>query len=166
MKEYICKIATVDEIERKWNYEIKINWRRKSVLKMLKIETIERVKSGQAITYYGILNGKIICQTTAMFDKNIIQNSDGLVGIKTAYLCNFSTVKKHQGKGYFSKLFTFMINDLKNRGYKKVTLGVEPNEMKNLKIYQHLGFNEYIKSAQEIFTDGKVADVDYYGMYL
>lgn len=166
MKEYICKIASIDEIERKWNYEIRTSWRRKAVLKTLKKEAIERVKSGQTITYYGLLNGKIICQTTAMFDENIIQNSDGLVDNKTVYLCNFSTVKKYQGNGYFSKLFQFMINDLKNRGYEKVTLGVEPSETKNLKIYQHLGFNEFIKSGQEIFTDGKIADVDYYGMKL
>ncbi len=55
-----------------------------------------------------------------------------------------------------------MINDLKNKGYEKFTLGVEPKEIKNLKIYQHLGFNEYIKSAQKICTDGTVIDVDYY----
>lgn len=166
MKEYMCKVADIDEIKRKWNYEIIVKWNRKSVLRMLKKEATERIKNGQTVTYYGLLNGKIICEATAMFDKSIIQNSDMLVGVKTVYLCNFSTVKKYQGKGYFSKLFQFMINDLKNRGYEKFTLGVEPKEIKNLKIYQHLGFNEYIKSAQEICTDGTVIDVDYYGMEL
>ena len=37
-------------------------------------------------------------------------------------------------KDYFSKLFKFMIDDLKTRGYRKVTLGVEPNETKNVEI--------------------------------
>ncbi len=46
-----------------------------------------------------------------------------------------------------------MINDLKSKGYEKVTLGVEPTETKNLKIYKHLGFNEYIKFAQEAYPD-------------
>lgn len=59
-----------------------------------------------------------------------------------------------------------MIDDLKNRGYEKVTLGVEPNETENLKIYQYLGFNEFIKSSQETYPDGTVIDVDYYGMWL
>jgi len=59
-----------------------------------------------------------------------------------------------------------MINDLKSKGYEKVTLGVEPTETKNLKIYKHLGFNEYIKFAQETYPDGTVIDVDYYGMEL
>ena len=71
MKNYICKIASVDEMKIKWNYEIKKhkspNW------KIWKVESIERVKNGQCIVYYGILNGKIICETTAMIDKNIVQ---------------------------------------------------------------------------------------------
>ena len=58
-----------------------------------------------------------------------------------------------------------MIEDLKSKEYEKVTLGVEPTETENIKIYQHLGFNEFIKSAQETYPDGTVIDVDYYGMY-
>lgn len=164
MKDYICKIATIDEMETKWNYEIKKhknpNW------EIWKTESIERVKNGQSIAYYGILDGKIICEVTAMLDKCIVQNCDGLVDEKTAYLCAFRTIEKYQNRGYFSKLFDFMICDLKGRGYEKVTLGVEPIEADNLKIYKHLGFNEWIKSAQEIYPDGTVIDVDYYEMKL
>lgn len=164
MKEYICKIASIDEMDKKWNYEIKKhknpNW------KIWKSEYIEHVKKGQSIAYYGNINSKTICEATAMLDKRIVQNSDNLVDDKTAYLCAFRTIEKYQGKGYFSKLFLFMIDDLKNRGYEKITLGVEPNEIKNLKIYKHLGFNEFIKSAQETYPDGTVIDVNYYGMSL
>ena len=164
MKEYICKIAAINEMEIKWNYEIKKhknrNW------KIWKSDAISRVKNGQSFVYYGILNSEIICETTAMLDKSIVQNYEGLVDDKTVYLCAFRTVEKYQGKGYFSKLFNFMINDLKNRDYKKVTLGVEPAEIDNLKIYNHLGFDRFIKSAQEIYPDGTVIDVDYYGMDL
>lgn len=164
MCKYICKIAAVDEMEAKWNYEIKKhksdNW------KIWKAEAIERVQNGQGIAYYGILNSKIICEATAMLDKSIIQNFEGLVDDETAYLCAFRTVEKYQGMGYFSRLFRFMIDDLKSRGYEKVTLGVEPAETDNLKLYQHLGFNEFIKSAQETYPDGTVINVDYYRMKL
>ena len=166
MKEYICQIASVDETERKWNYEIRKQRKRKTVLEGLKKDAVEHIKNGQSVTYYGKLNNKIICETTAMFDENIIQNSDKLVGGKTVYLCNFSTDKRYRGKGYFSKLFKFMIDDLKNRGYEKFTLGVEPTETKNIKIYQHLGFNEFIKSGKETYPDGTVIDFDYYEMEL
>lgn len=164
MKKYICKIATVDEMETKWNCEIQKN--NNSNWKIWKAEAIEQVKNNQSIAYYGILNGKIICEATAMLDKSTVQNSDKLVDGKTVYLCAFRTIENHQGKGYFSELFRFMINDLKNRGYEKVTLGVEPVETKNLKIYKHLGFNEFIKSAKETYPDGTVIDVDYYEMEL
>lgn len=164
MKEYICKIATIDEMERKWNYEIKKN--KSNNWKIWKAEATERAKNGQCIVYYGILNGKIICEATAMLDKTIVQNSDDLVDDRTVYLCAFRTIEQYQGKGYFSKLLKFMIDDLKSKGYEKVTLGVEPSETNNLKIYQHLGFNEFIKSAQETYPDGTVINVDYYGMGL
>ena len=166
MKEYICKIASVDEVIANWNYEIKKQKRRVEALELIKNNAVENIKNGQAVTYYGKLNRKVICQATAMFDKNIIQNSDGLVGTKTAYLCNFTTDKKYRNKGYFSKLFGFMIGDLKNRGYAKFTLGVEPKETKNLQIYRHLGFNTFIKSGQENYPDGTIIDVDYYEMEL
>lgn len=164
MNDYICKIATIDEMEVMWDYEIKKH--RNSNWKIWKSEAIEHVKNGQSIAYYGILNSKIICQATAMFDRNIVQNSDGLVDDKTVYLCAFRTVEQYQGKGYFSRLFRFMIEDLKCRGYIKSALGVEPDETENLKIYRHLGFHDFIKSAQEIYPDGSIINVDYYGMNL
>lgn len=164
MQDYICKIASAAEMERKWDSEIKKhkspNW------KIWKAEAIERVKNGQSVAYYGILNGKIVCETTAMLDKSTVQNGEGLADGKTAYLCAFRTVRKYQGKGCFSALFRFMIKDLKSRGYEKVTLGVERQEAEILNIYRHLGFHEFIKSAQEIYPDRTAVDVDYYGMYL
>lgn len=164
MKEYLCKIASIDEMEIKWNDEIKKH--KSSNWKIWKAEAIERVKNGQGIAYYGILNGRIICESTALLDKNIVQNSEKLVDDKTTYLCAFRTIEKYQCKGYFSKLFSFMIDDLQSKGYEKVTIGVEPTETKNSEIYKHLGFNEFIKSAQEVYPDGTVIDVNYYGMSL
>ena len=148
----------------KWNYEIRRQ--KQSGLKKLKNDAVYQIKNGQSVKYYGKLNNKIMCETTAMFDENIIQNSDELVDDKIVYLCNFSTDKRYRGKGYFSKLFRFMIDDLKNRGYEKFTLGVEPTETKNLQIYQHLGFNNFIKSGRETYPDGTVIDVDYYEIHL
>ncbi len=150
----------------KWNYEIRRQKQRKTGLKKLKNDAVYQIKNGQSVKYYGKLNNKIMCETTAMFDENIIQNSDELVDDKIVYLCNFSTDKRYRGKGYFSKLFRFMIDDLKNRGYEKFTLGVEPTETKNLQIYQHLGFNNFIKSGRETYPDGTVIDVDYYEIHL
>jgi len=166
MNNYVCKIATIDEMDKKWNYEIdratddKENWI------IWKKENIKRFQKRQIIPYYGLLNDKIICECTAILDSSIVQNSDNLVNKETAYLSAFRTNKEYQGQGYFSILFKYMIADLKSRGYKKVTLGVEPNEEKNKAIYQKYGFIEHIKDSKETYPDGTIIDVEYYGKEL
>lgn len=166
MNNYICKIANFEEMNRKWDYEINkakddkdnwINWKK---------DNIERFQKGLIIPYYGILNGEIICECTASLDSSVIQNADKLIDEKTVYLSAFRTNVDHQGKGYFSILFRFMINDLKCKGYERATLGVEPNEDKNKAIYFKYGFTEHIKNSQEVYPDGTKIDVEYYAMNL
>ena len=42
-----------------------------------------------------------------------------------------------------------MENDLCKRGYNELCLGVKPRNVRNMEIYFHLGFREYIKSIVE-----------------
>ena len=167
MNDFFCKIPTIEEMERKWNYQIatssetnRANWI------FWKKEAILHYQKGDSISYYGILNDEIICEATAMLNPDVVQNSKDLVDDVTAYLCAFRTIPDQQGQGYFSKLFCYMIDDLKERGFTKVTLGVEPNEQKNLEIYQHYGFTEYIKRGIEQYPDGTTIQVDYYAKTL
>lgn len=162
---YICRIATVEDMEKKWDYEIennedKYNWQ------IWKEKAIKCMKYGAQIPYYGFLDNQIICEATASLTPDIVQNGEGLVDDETAYLTAFRTIKEFQGKGYFSKLFKFMIDDLKNRGYKRVTIGVEPTELKNRLIYQKYGFNTLLKKGVEVCPDGEKIDVLYYVKYL
>lgn len=163
MDNYVCEIATIEEMNKKWDYEIANATDDKSNWIIWKKENIERYQNHQIIPYYGLLNGEIICECTAALSPLIVQNSDALVDENIAYLTAFRTIPEYQGKGYFSRLFRFMINDLKARGYKKVTLGVEPEETKNKSIYFNYGFNEHIKDAKEVYPDGTEIDVEYYG---
>ena len=47
-----------------------------------------------------------------------------------------------------------------------MTVGVEPEEETNRRIYDHWGFSEFIKSARESYPDGTEIEVEYYGMQL
>ncbi len=161
--KFICKIPTLEEMNIKWDYEIEQHQEDKSNWIIWKVKAIENFMKGNTIPYYGVLNGKIICEASALINAEIVQNNDGLVGKNTAYLSAFRTIPEYQGNGYFGILFKFVLNDLKEKGYTKVTLGVEPNEEKNKKIYNHYGFTEYIKSATEQYPDGTIIDVEYYG---
>ncbi len=163
---YLCKIASLEEMNRKWNYEIENHVDDRENWLIWKENFLENFKRGDIIPYYGILDGGIICEATAMLSPEIVQNSEDLVGESIVYLSAFRTVEEYQGKGYFSRLMRFMLDDLKKRGYRRATLGVEPTEEINKKIYAHYGFNEHIKSATETYPDGTVIDVDYYGKSL
>ena len=101
-----------------------------------------------------------------MLHPKVVQNSAGLVDGHTVYLSAFRTIDRFQGKGYFSKLFHFMIDDLRRKGFTKATLGVEPAEEKNKDIYTHYGFTEFIKTGKEYYPDGTVINVEYYGKIL
>lgn len=62
---YICKIATIKEMEQNWNYLIKIH-PDNNAWKVYKDEAIKNMQNGNTKVYYGILNGEIISEATAM----------------------------------------------------------------------------------------------------
>lgn len=158
---YICKIPNEEEMNKKWDYEIehaedKYNWQTWKQL------FINRYKNNEAIPYYGILDGEIISEATASISKNAVENYEGLIDEKTAYLSAFRTNEGYRGQGYFSQLFKFMVNDLKNRGYTRLTIGVEPTEITNKAIYTKYGFTNLIKTEKDRYPDGTEIMVEYY----
>ena len=160
---YICKIAAPEEMERKWNDEIarhseKGNWI------AWKGEAIESARTGRSIPYYGILNGEIICEATAVLNPGFAL-AGGETGC-TVELCAFRTNKEYRGKGYFSKLMDFLQEDLRRKGCRKAVVGVEPKEELNREIYRHWGFTEHVSSGTETYPDGTVIRVEFYGKLL
>ena len=166
MENYECRIATLDEMNKKWDYEIehadddKENWI------VWKGNTIDRFNNGYIIPYYGFIGDDCICECTAAISPMVLDKPEGLIDDTTVYLMSFRTVEEYIGKGYFSKLYKFMEDDLRKRGYKRLTLGVEPDEETNKAIYSKYGFTEFIKKDTDIYPNGEVINVEYYGKTL
>ena len=57
--------------------------------------------------------------------------------------------KKHEGKGYISTLVKLMEDYAAQNGYKCLTIGVDAKETRNLAIYLHWGYNEFVTSEVE-----------------
>ena len=165
-EHYECKIASLAEMEKQWDYLIKSHTDDRGNWIVWRESALKKAKEGKAIPYYGFLNGAIICEATALIYPDVVTDNEGLVDEHTAHLQAFRTIKPLRGKGWFSKLMTFMLDDLRKRGYTRVTVGVEPTETKNKEIYAHFGFTEYIKSGTDIYPDGTVINVEYYGKTL
>ncbi len=158
---YVCCIPSLCQTEDRWDYlvsshEDKENWI------VWRDQFHSMYASGKAVPYYGILDGEIICEATASLSPDIVDGPEGLVDEETAYLSAFRTNPGLRGKGYFGKLFSYMLHDLALRGYRYVTVGVEPDEEKNRSIYAHYGFDEFIKRTEETYPDGTAVVVDYY----
>ena len=83
MSNFMCKIATKEEILKELDYEISIHPYDNNWLKW-KEEAAKR-KDGERITYIGVLDGKIITEATAALTKESCQNSDNLVDEDTVY---------------------------------------------------------------------------------
>lgn len=152
MENYICKIASREEIEEKCNYEIKRHPNDEVWIKSKNI-ALKGFDNRTRIIYIGKLNDEIICEATAIIKEsdliNETSNPEGLVSNQRSYLCGFRTNKEYEGKGYFSKLYHFMEKDLLDKGYTELCLGVKSKRPRNMQIYFSWGFTNYIRTIPE-----------------
>ena len=152
MNNFSCKVATRDELLKRWEYLIKIHPGNNDWVRY-KENAVRNYDNGSTISYLGFLDDQIICEATAYIKESAfvgdISNPSVLLNDNMAYLAAFRTNKEYEGKGYFRKLYNFMEKDLKNRGYTELSLGVGPESVRNIEIYFHLGFREYIKTVIE-----------------
>lgn len=152
MNNYVCKVADRDELIRRWKYLVEIH-PVNNIWEKFKDNALNNFDNDNTISYVGILNGEIICELTAYIKEEAfiddIDDCEDLLSEDRCYLAAFRTNKEHEGNGYFSLLFDYVVEDLKSRGYKELSLGVSPEEVRNMEIYFHLGFRDYIKSTTQ-----------------
>ena len=101
---YKCKIASLEELSKKCDYEIEIH---PNDNKWIEFKRISLKNFNTRITYIGLLDDRIITEATAIISEDDLdmQNKEGLINKDTAYLTGFRTNKEYEGKGYFSKLY-------------------------------------------------------------
>lgn len=152
MDNFICKVASRDELLKRWDYLIEIHPSNDKWVEF-KENALKHYDENSTISYLGFLNNEIICEATAYIKNSAfigdISEPSSLLSDSMAYLAAFRTNKEYEGKGYFSKLYNFVENDLKERGYTELSLGVGPEAVRNIEIYFHLGFKDYIKTVVE-----------------
>ncbi len=162
---YVCKIASIDEVIAKWDKLIAQNPEEPNWVSW-KAETIENVRTGRKIPYYGVLDGEIICEAYA--EPGYDPAAEGGVSSEpgTVYLSAFRTDEGYRRKGFFSKLMAFMLADLKQKDFIRAIVGVEPWDTLNKELYRHWGFTELVYSGTCTYPDGEVIEVEYYAKTL
>lgn len=153
-----CRIATLQEVSDQFDWLIETSTEKDNWITW-KNRALERVSDGVVIPYYGFEDEICICEAYAVLSKD---EHKSLTSYNKVYLKAFRTRPEYRNKGYFSQLYKFMMEDLKAKGYRQFTIGVESTETKNKKIYKHWGFDKLILKTLEIYIDGSQHTIEYY----
>lgn len=157
MAEY--KIAEINELEEIWHMNVKdhpgdarwVNW---------KEEYIGYNISGMAKTFVVIIDGKPVGEGTLLISPECraVNNNLSLCDGKTTGNVNaLRIIKKYEGMGHISALVKMMEKYASSIGMSRLTIGVGRDNLRNVSIYKHWGYDRLILSE---FDDGEW--VDYY----
>ncbi|MCH5285852.1 MAG: GNAT family N-acetyltransferase [Christensenellaceae bacterium] len=143
--------ATLGDLESLWNANIAANpddprWPR------WKAEYISYHLDGKAATFAVVDHGSPVGEGTLLFSPEC-----GAVGGRTELADGASTAnvnalrirKEYEGQGHISALVRLMEQHAREHGIKRLTIGVEAREARNLAIYLHWGYREFITAATE-----------------
>lgn len=160
---FCYKKATLDELELIWNQNIADNPEDPRYIRW-KRQFIEDNASGAAATFLVTSDGIPVGEGTLLLSPNCRAIRGRL------NLCNGSTVANinalriqpmYEGQGHISNLMSEIEKYAKQIGITSLTIGVEASETRNLAIYLHWGFSQFITADVE---DGSF--ILYYGKTL
>lgn len=143
--------ATEELLKNIWEKNIKANSDDKRWNKW-RDEAIANNSCGKSKTFLVLYKGVPVGEGTLLFadDCSAIRGRTMLAdGKKTANINALRIEKEHEGKGHISKLVDLMERHAVEHGYRKLTIGVEAKESRNLAIYLHWGFQEFTHSEIE-----------------
>lgn len=103
------------------------------------------ISSGNALFWTIEHDGDLIGELYAFLD--IEEDRDFADGTGTAYLCAFRVRKEFRGKGLGTSLMLRVLDDLRKRGFRRATIGVEESEEQNVRLYLRLGFDTKVKDC-------------------
>ena len=104
----------------------------------------DNIAAGNAVFWTIDKGGELIGELYAFFR---LDDKDFADGQNTAYLCAFRVKKEYRGRGNGSRLMTTAFAELKDIGFRIVTIGVGSDEPQNLRLYRRLGFTTKIKDC-------------------
>ncbi|MDR0449133.1 MAG: GNAT family N-acetyltransferase [Rickettsiales bacterium] len=149
----VCKEASLQDLELRWDKDIAENagddrwsaWKKRSILEN---------RNGLIKTFCALDKEDIVGVGTLALDPASGQlNGNGSLANKdTANVCALRVDEKYQGKGIASGLVRFAEAWALGHGIKNLTIGVEPKDVKNMQIYFHLGFTEFIMWNKEKYS--------------
>ena len=106
----------------------------------------QNIAAGNAVFWTLDRDGELAGELYVFYD---LEDKDFADGKTTAYLCAFRVKKELRGQGYGSRMMEAALAELKEKGFRRATIGVGPEKPENIRLYHRFGFT------------GKVRDCNY-----
>lgn len=143
--------ATIKDLEKIWDKDILDNPNDNNYIRW-KSQYIQNNKLGKCATFVAVDGAVPVGQITVLFstDCSAVKNRPMLCDGKTRANMNaFRIDKQYEGQGHISKLVKMAEQYAKEKGITYLTIGCEAKESRNLSIYLHFGYTEFITSFIE-----------------
>ncbi len=144
--EIEVRLATIEEVEDWWNKKISKS-PKDMAYKKWKENFVEGNKNGLRKTFFAFENGKYIGQGTLLLESN----DKVLTGKGKAEIIKLEILPKYRGRGIATRIFQEIEKLAKKMKIKMLTIGVEPCEVKNMQIYFHWGFTQFLQCISETY---------------
>ncbi|MBQ7831341.1 MAG: GNAT family N-acetyltransferase [Clostridia bacterium] len=145
------RIATAVDLDKIWDKDISENPSDDRWIRWKKQYT-DYNRSGKATTFVVLKDDEPVGQITVLFSTecSAVKNRPMLCdGKNTANMNAFRIEKRYEGQGHISKLVKIAEGYAKEKGFSYLTIGSEAKESRNLSIYLHFGYTEFITSFTE-----------------
>ena len=141
------RIATIKELEQWWDKKI-AKQPNNPAYKEWKYNFVNGNKTGERKTFFLFdENEEYVGQGTLLLKSN----DKIMTGENKAEIIKFEINPEHRGKGFCSLIFREIEKYAKENNIKTLTIGVEPCEIRNMQIYFHWGFMNYLQCVTETF---------------
>lgn len=156
MTEYQAHIASPEELERIWEKDVAANGGDERWLRWRE-EYIRYNRLGMAVTFVVTADGDPVGQGTLILspDCKAVSGRPLLCdGITTGNVNALRIEKEHEGKHQISAMMRTLEAHARRRGLTALTIGVEAAKTRNIGIYLHWGYTEYVMHEED--EDGLV----------
>jgi len=126
-----------------------------------KQNALEDNASGRSLTFLVLADDRPVGEGTLLFSEDcgaVVDLSGVVVAGKATNINGLRIEKAFEGQGHISRLVREMEKYAGEHGYERITIGVDAKETRNIAIYLHWGYTQFI--THEIEEDQPVL---YYG---
>ena len=148
---FTYRIATLEDLNTIWDKDIKRNAGEDCWIRW-KDQYISYNQNGMATTFVVLDKNNPVGQITVLFSPecSAVKNRPLLCdGKLVANMNAFRIEKEYEGQGHISRLVKMAEEYARNKGVSYLTIGSESKESRNLAIYLHFGYTEFVTSLEE-----------------